>query len=129
MKEMEYKEKKTFEILDEGNYCGFNYMIVSYGTHPCAYVELKENDAFYGQADYDKIPIDCHGGLTYCTHHGYGRNTEHYRPGHWIGWDYAHWGDYVGYDLICDEDHQKHFTHGILYEVKNVINQLKEYAK
>ena len=87
------------------------------------------NDAFYGQADYDKIPIDCHGRLTYCTHHGYGRNTEHYRPGHWIGWDYAHWGDYVGYDLICDESMHKYFTSEILDDVKNVIRQLKDYNK
>lgn len=45
MKEMIYKNymengQEVIEILDEGVYKGFHYVIVSYGTHPCAYVEI-----------------------------------------------------------------------------------------
>lgn len=45
MKEMVYKNymengQEVIEILDEGIYKGFHYAIVSYGTNPCAYVEI-----------------------------------------------------------------------------------------
>lgn len=45
MEEMEYKTSFSFnemEILDESSYNGYDYYIVSYGSHPCAYVALTD---------------------------------------------------------------------------------------
>lgn len=93
MKEMVYKNymengQEVIEILDEGIYKSFHYVIVSYGTHPCAYIEIPKDNV----SDEDKlIDIDCHGGITYVFTTGLIKpNNENHRDGHWIGWDYAH---------------------------------------
>lgn len=42
-KEMVYSSERTDgDILARGNIDGYEYLIVSYGTHPCAYAEVKE---------------------------------------------------------------------------------------
>lgn len=125
MKEMVYQQQGIMggEILDSGEIDGYKYKIVSYGIHPCAYVCLPKNDKFYG-LPYDEIDIDCHGGLTY----GSFQQNEF-----WIGWDYAHWGDYCGYHALFDFDSEfvekRWTTAEILEEVKDVIKQLCEANK
>ena len=42
MKEMIYGTERETEILFEGTYEGYNFFIVSYGIHPCAYVEIPK---------------------------------------------------------------------------------------
>lgn len=71
-------------VIEEGNKNGYRYRIVSYGTHPCAYVEIPRNHPLYS-VFYDDCDIDCHGGLTYSE----SRSGDDW----WIGWDYAHAGD------------------------------------
>ena len=116
MKQMIYQFQRINEILDEGFYNGFHYIICSYGTHPCAYVQVPETHDFYGMP-YDDIEVDCHGGLTY------GRFAKN--GTYWIGWDYAHYGDYVGYYLMrYGYDAKKWTTEEIYEDVKYVIDQL-----
>lgn len=81
------------EILDEGVSGGYHYVIVSYGSHPCAYVKIPEGHPCYG-LDYMKIFVTCHGGLTF-SHMGLQVLGEERRPGFWIGWDYSHAGDHL----------------------------------
>ena len=51
--------------------------------HLCGYVHLTPDSDYYGY-EYDDIPVDCHGGLTYGSEH----NNE------WvIGFDCAHLED------------------------------------
>lgn len=130
MKEMIYKgsvenEQKVIDMLDEGIYKGFHYVIVSYGIHPCAYIEIPKDNV----SDEDKlIDIDCHGGITYVSTTGLIKpNNENHRDGHWIGWDYAHACDYIGYlpvDFTITNGLKKWTTKEILEEVKDVIEQL-----
>lgn len=124
MKEMVYNISQECEILYEGVYKGFHYAIVSLSTHPCAYIELTKEHKYYGK-DYDDIPIECHGGLTYSSNKGiiFPKNNENHREGFWIGWDYAHCDDY----MIWYGGHygtKKWTTEEIFEEVKNVIYQL-----
>ena len=148
MIKMEYKKRcqENIQILDEGIYNNFHYAIVSLGSHPCAYVELPKEHKWYGKY-YDNIPIDCHGGLTYSSTQGIicPLNNPNHRDGYWIGWDYAHYGDYVyndfndfgfAYDFndfgfAYDFNDfgfalgEKHWTTEEIFEdVKDVINQL-----
>lgn len=126
MKEMVYKNRSTPEILDEGYYKQYHYAIVSLGSHPCAYVELPENNQYYGK-DYDNIPIECHGGLTYSAYGLLPTSHPEYKNGYWVGWDYAHYMDYTFFpipDYECSG--QIWTTEQILSEVKEVINQLCE---
>ena len=133
MKEMIYKgsvenEQKVIDMLDEGIYKGFHYAIVSYGTHPCAYVELPTEHLLYPLYDEDELAyIDCHGGITYFSTTGLIRPSyENHRDGHWIGWDYAHCMDYYysPYNFEFFNEGKKWTTKEIFEDVKNVIEQL-----
>lgn len=126
MKPMVYKKRGDIEILDNGVYNGYQYWIVSYGSHPCAYVELPKDHKYYGK-DYADIPIDCHGGITYSGCHDKISNSF------LIGWDYAHCDDYLycnstkflGSDVQSFLDSGKKWTtEEIFEEVKQVIDQL-----
>lgn len=134
MKEMIYKHfdengQEVIDMLDEGVYKGFHYVIVSYGTHPCAYVEIPGGHKLYDVSNKDElVDIDCHGGITYVSTTGLIKpNNENHRDGHWIGWDYAHACDYIGYlpvDFTITNGLKKWTTKEILEEVKDVIEQL-----
>jgi hypothetical protein len=43
MSEMVYSNRRITEVLLEGEYLGYEWVIASYGTHPCAYVKLPNN--------------------------------------------------------------------------------------
>lgn len=133
MKEMVYKQfdengQKIIDMLDEGVYNDFHYAIVSYGTHPCAYVEIPEGHGLYDISDEDElVNIDCHGGITYVSKTGLIRpSNKNYRDGCWIGWDYAHCMDYYcsPYNFEFFNEGKKWTTKEIFEDVKNVIEQL-----
>lgn len=75
----------TSEVLYSDIYKGFNYYIVSYGTHPCCYISLNNY----------LVPEDLkvHGGITWS---GYLRDVNIHSDDIGIGWDYAHAGDRFG---------------------------------
>ncbi|MCM1276700.1 MAG: hypothetical protein NC299_15295 [Lachnospiraceae bacterium] len=92
MKEMIYDGKNAVTVLDDDVHRGYRYLILSYGRHPCAYVEIPPNSGFYGK-HYDDMPeIACHGGLTYSDNRLYLENGQIIK-GWFLGWDYAHSGD------------------------------------
>lgn len=133
MKEMVYKNymengQEVIEILDEGIYKDFHYAIVSYGTHPCAYVEIPEGHELYDVSDEDELAyIDCHYGITYVSKTGLIKpSNKNHRDGHWIGWDYAHYTDYCysPFGLGLLDKGKKWTTKEIFEDVKNVIEQL-----
>ena len=75
-------------ILENGEYKGFEYYIITLGSHPCCYVLLPKGHKYHGKSYYD-IPIECHFGLTYSEPTLLRDNIIH--GGEWvIGWDYAH---------------------------------------
>lgn len=128
MKEMVYKGfvengQRVIDMLAEGIYKGFHYAIVSYGTHPCAYIEIPEkHDLYYVNDEDELIAIDCHGGITYVSTTGLIKpSNENHRDGHWIGWDYAHVCDYIFGICYCGK---KWTTKEIFEDVKAVIEQL-----
>lgn len=133
MKEMVYKNyiengQEVTEILDEGVYKGFHYVIISYGIYPCAYIEIPKGHKLYDFSDKDKLDdIDCHGGVTCVSTAGIIRpSNKNHRDGHWIGWDYAHYMDYFysPYNFEFFNEGKKWTTKEILEDVKNVIEQL-----
>ena len=123
----DYFEGKAFDengirkkqILAEGTYKDYKWYIVSYRTHPCAYIVTKMNDPCY-KKPYSQINLDVHGGLTYSE---YGlkniiEDTE------WvIGWDYAHYGDYTPYSV---EKNKKWTTIEICYDIIRAIDTIAD---
>ena len=112
-------------VLEQNTYQGYEYVVVSYGGHPCAYVRIPENHPLYNDVvndGHDYLNISCHGGLTFdgtpiCVTDGY-----------WIGWDYAHYGDYIGYaDTTFNVESKKWSTEEMIDECIDVIGQLMEY--
>ena len=93
---MEWAEIKTMKegkILHDEFRDGMRFIIMKGPASLCAYIGLPIQHPLSGY-DYDIIPLDCHGGLTYSG------KGDGYRPEGfwWYGWDYAHSGDRCFYD-------------------------------
>lgn len=100
-------------IFAQGELNGHEWFIVSYGSHPCAYVKSDIPEKLQ-----DEIIV--HGGITFC-----GKVfPEFMTDGRIIGWDYNH---------CCDHNAENAYLCGkqwsvpeIQEDVADVINQLNE---
>lgn len=138
MKEMIYGSRKdpgTGEILHYESSGIFGIAIISYGSHPCAYIKVPE--ALIDKVEertgvkrseggfYDYVDGWPHGGFTY-----YGDAPISDLPdGRYLGWDYAHYGDYTYTDmpelgLVFNHDDEKKWTTEEIY--KEAVETLKE---
>lgn len=133
MKEMNYVNTRIKEILYEDDYLGYHFLIVSYGIHPCAYIEIPKTHRWYKKpyTDEELEDIECHGGLTYSDNLSHILGKEEANGRWFIGWDYGHIGDFEGYYLDKIWPGEKDFsaekkwtTQEIFNEVKNVIEQI-----
>ena len=124
MKEMQYQADYKREILDTGYCYGLVYYILNLGMHPTAYIQIPSNHRLYGK-DYDEIynevDIDVHGGITYTNDHLYISDNQKI-DGWFIGWDYAHYGDYAGYEEKFPENLR---TNGKKWTTKEILNEVK----
>lgn len=134
-KPMIYKNKYEIKTLASGTYKVFKFAIISYGTHPCAYVGIPY-DLYYPKLSEKGVleNIDCHGGVTF---NEYRYNVEGYYPHIYkelkthkvIGWDYSHYADYSGIfpeHLSCGLWLKRWTTREILVEINCVIDQLSQ---
>lgn len=123
-KEMKYSPERKVEILCQGKYKNYQFYILNLGTHPTAYVEIPRKHKFF-RKNYEEIDIDVHGGLTYSEDH-----LRDIKNNSWfIGWDYAHYGDYLGYEENYPKEYKseekKWTTEEIFDDVVSVIEQLE----
>lgn len=92
MKEMIYKDKMSEpKVLACGRHKGLSWWVVSYGTHPSAYINVA-GTRLSGKNYFDIEGLYVHGGLTYSAEKIAVANCK----GWFIGWDYAHVGDCFG---------------------------------
>lgn len=138
IKPMIYQKDRKIELLYQDNYKGYNYYILNLGTHPTAYIEIPKGHLLY-EMDYNEIYdkgyyIDVHGGLTYSENKLMGIESNNW----FIGWDYAHAWDYMGYYEEMKEwglhsfennNDKKWTTEEIIEECKNAIEQIVEIQK
>ena len=131
IKEMEYGKERRTELLCKDKYKNYNYYVLNLGTHPTAYIEIPKENKLYRKS-YDEIykigcDIDVHGGLTYSNNELMGVKSENW----FIGWDYAHCGDYCGYEEFMPESirtyGKKWTTEEIIEECKNAIDQIIDF--
>ena len=129
-KQMTYGPDRKVEILLEGTYKGYQCYILNLGTHPTAYIEIPRESKLFGKGYnqiYDMgIDIDVHGGLTYADNH-----LRTIKDNTWfIGWDYAHYNDYAGYEERLPKqirtNGKKWTTEEIFEDVVNAIEQIRE---
>ena len=126
MKQMIYQSNGKIELLDNGKCMNYNYYILNLGTHPTAYVEIPKNHKYYLK-NYNEIDICVHGGLTYSRNYLRLGNIE--ISNKWfIGWDYAHFNDFIGYEMNYPSEfitnRKKWTTEEIQKDVYNVCKQL-----
>lgn len=133
MSEMKYGDV-GLEVLVNEEYLGHEYLILNLcGSHPTAYVRLKDSEILN---DYDDYEIEVHGGLTF-----FGTPLTR-EDGTWLGWDYGHYCDYTYYNVVDSlgkvledlyedlyedlnlSEKKKWTTEEIQEEVKSVIEQL-----
>ena len=125
MKEMQYQANNKIELLDSGTFKNYNYYILSLGTHPTAYVEITKGNKIY-EKDYKEINLEVHGGLTYSRDFLW-ISKERKLQGWFIGWDYAHHGDFSG--IISFAKGKQWTVAEIIKDVHCVIEQLKGEMK
>lgn len=128
IKPMIYKNEHEIEQLHRAIYKGFEFMVMSYGYHPCAYVKIPVGHQLYGK-DYNDIDIDCHGGLTFASSLLPDMDSD--KSNYWIGWDYAHCYDYAGcMETMGETPNVKRWTtEEIIEECESVINQITSKYK
>ena len=122
---MTYGESQVgAKLLAHGDYKGLTFDVVSYGTHPCAYINVaKTGLAGINTDELDDTGIDCHGGFT-CA--GNALNVSD-GEGWYIGWDYVHAGDFTGWHWRwkADDGYLKVWTtEEIIAEYIGVIDQI-----
>ena len=113
------------DIIASGNYKGYDYNIKSIrGMYPTAYVKIPSTHFLFGK-DYDEIdrviPVYNmpHGGLTY------GQLDD--KNNFWVGWDYAHFGDYISDRFMPSKYSKKWTMEEIETECKRLIDFLEQY--
>ena len=117
------------KILDSGQCFGFNYYIISYGSHPCCYIEIPNFHKLYNKNYWDiEDEIEVHGGLTYSRNELYGVDNTGIK---WfIGWDYGHAFDYQllgrADGKLLEYQGHKWTVDELRQEVYNVCKQIKE---
>lgn len=131
MKEMQYLAECKRDVLDTGYCFGLLYYILSLGTHPTAYIKIPENHRLFGKTIkeiYDEVNIEVNGGITYSDYELWISNTKKIE-GHFIGWDYAHYGDYMGFEeklpIRLRIGGKKWTTKEIFREVKETCYQIQ----
>lgn len=125
MQEMKYQATRKVEILEKGYYMGLLYYILNLGTHPTAYIRVPKDNKLYGK-EIEQIDINVHGGITYSEEGLYIKDGQ-VIEGWFIGWDYGHYGDYLGFEETYRTGRKKWTTEEIKREVCNACYQLYRY--
>ena len=127
MKKMIYQPTAKIEVLATGYCFGLLYYIFNLGTHPTAYIKIPKNHKYY-EKEYDDIDICVHGGITYSRDYLY-LNEKDKIEGWFIGWDYAHCYDFMGYYNPKDNglyNLKKWTTEEIYKEVREACYQIQK---
>lgn len=103
-------------------YRGFNCAILRHLTslHLCGYVAVPQGHKAFN-CTYDEFSADCHGGLTYADYQ-LPRGTQLQGTFWWIGFDCAHWGDWVS---IAEDGTYRTFGY-VFSQIMSIVNQLEK---
>ena len=128
MKEMIYSGNGRTELLHvEWNDHGQALAVVNVrGSHPCGYIQfpgiekLEDYEDLWIKAAYKDFYI--HGGFTFLG------PLEHLGlPGIWVGWDYAHLGDWTQglppeQDVFSHDDETKYTTEEVVETARKALD-------
>ena len=121
MEKMIYGNEWKREVLMHETYKGFEFYILNLGYHPTAYVNVISLPQ-HKEKDYEEI-IYVHGGITF-ENDKLEIEENKVVKGYFIGWDYAHYDDYSGLNMLFSFEGKQWTTEEIFEDVKDVINQI-----
>ena len=120
--------KKVGEIVADWFDEGLRIIIMRSTVSFCAYIGIPESHPLAG-FDYDDIPVEAHGGLTFADKGGKAWPKGYY----WYGWDYAHAGDICRYKGMKLKDFGKADKDWTIKEIRddswNTIYDFKRLMK
>ena len=113
------------DVFDEG----IRFIVVRGPCALCSYVGIPLDHPLAGY-EYDDMPVDAHGGLTFAG------EGDHIRPKgfYWYGWDYSHAGDYSFYadmlpsSLQIAED-KRWLVEDVIQDSWETLYEFKQLAK
>ncbi len=112
-------------VLEEGWKEEIKWIIITLGSHPCAYVGIDKNHPpIYGQNVYSTElwdNIECHGGITYFSEEFVFYNKK---DRYWAGWDYGHIGDHQEIAEFYIKQGKKWTLKEIKEDIFGVVEQL-----
>ena len=94
------------------------------GSHPCGYITFPKIEMLNG--DYDSLWLEnsyAHGGFTFLDR--LSKGNEEYFEGFWIGWDYAHYGDYCCYGPDFESEGKMYTTEEIIEEANKMLDDIR----
>jgi len=97
----EVKASKQGEVFVDEFDEGLRFRVVRGPGSLCAYIGIPKDHPMAGK-DYNDLPINAHGGLTFSSPGKPG--TPFLEDFYWYGWDYAHLGDRSFYDFRFEPD-------------------------
>ena len=130
MKEMNYHGSGKTEILYIETDGDFALAVLNIrGSRPCAYIQFPEiekiesyDDAWFEDGEDPDFRSEVHGGFTFL-----GTMERNGLDGLWLGWDYAHLGDYCETGLPDMGVYEKKWTtEEIVKEAREAIERIKK---
>lgn len=88
-----------------------------------AYLGVPADHPLTAVGDYDDLPLNVHGGLTYS-----GCGKEWPQGWYWWGWDYAHAGD-LSYESTASTGDREHNFDDVLGELNEAWHQFEKLAR
>lgn len=67
-------------------------VVLVHGRHRCGYVRVPRGNPAFIVENYDDIPVEVHGGLTFSS---FGTEWDKNKKHFWVGFDCAHAGDLI----------------------------------
>lgn len=111
---------------------GYGIMVINVrGSHPCAYVTFPGIDKV---EDYVMIELEQNEDGEYLPHGGFtffGKRNGYCEVDDvlWLGWDYAHYGDYIyTHDGFYDSpfiENKEWTTEEVIEEARKVLDKIK----
>ena len=115
--------KLQYHILATGEHRGVKFYVCNInGSHPTAYIRIPKNKPLWS-VDYFECDeyIKVHCGFTYARDNLAG--VENNDRSWFIGWDYGHHGDYIGYYAHNPKDYLA--THSKKWTTDEIIAECK----
>lgn len=127
-----YDEKTEYPayLIAMGEHKGYTFYVKNLnGCHPTAYVCVPSTHPMYGKRLTDEIPLDVHFRVTYAESSLLPVATV----GWFIGWDYGHHSDFMGYYKPSDGEYlnslKRWTVDEIIEECMSACEQLAEMDK